>query len=150
MIAGGVLAKHQSFVCSVQDHQIKRVSVYPSDYGLERMAKEAVMGPQPIFASSACGSQAAAPEADTGRELDDDDQGDDAEDTDEEEGDAEEPQEESSGKSDDEEVNQRRLRMYECSKLRYYFAIVECDSAASASNLYSQCDGLEFELTANR
>ena len=50
----------------------------------------------------------------------------------------------------DAEVNQRRLRMYERSKLRYYFAVVECDTVSTASNLYAQCDGLEFELTANR
>lgn len=50
----------------------------------------------------------------------------------------------------DAEVNQKRLRMYERSKLRYYFAVVECDAVSTASNLYAQCDGLEFELTANR
>ncbi len=50
----------------------------------------------------------------------------------------------------DAEVDQKRLRMYERSKLRYYFAVVECDNVPTASNLYAQCDGLEFELTANR
>ena len=50
----------------------------------------------------------------------------------------------------DAEVDQKRLRMYERSKLRYYFAVVECDNVSTASNLYAQCDGLEFELTANR
>ena len=50
----------------------------------------------------------------------------------------------------DAEMDQKRLRMYERSKLRYYFAVVECDNVSTASNLYAQCDGLEFELTANR
>ncbi len=50
----------------------------------------------------------------------------------------------------DAEVDQTRLRMYERSKLRYFFAIVECDVVSTASNLYAQCDGLEFELTANK
>ena len=54
------------------------------------------------------------------------------------------------GEESDAEVDQKRLRIYERSKLRYYFAVVECDSVATASNLYVQCDGLEFELTANR
>ena len=40
--------------------------------------------------------------------------------------------------------------MYERSKLRYYFAVVECDSVSTAGHLYAQCDGLEFELSANR
>jgi len=47
-------------------------------------------------------------------------------------------------------VDQKRLRLYERSKLRYFFAIVECNDVSTASNLYAQCDGLEFELTANK
>ena len=50
----------------------------------------------------------------------------------------------------DAEMDQKRLRLYERSKLRYFFAIVECNDVSTASNLYAQCDGLEFELTANK
>ena len=32
--------------------------------------------------------------------------------------------------------------MYERERLRFYYAIVECDSAATAAGLYKQCDGL--------
>jgi hypothetical protein len=36
------------------------------------------------------------------------------------------------------------LRAYELSKLRYYFAVAECDSVETADALYQQLDGVEF------
>ncbi len=113
--------------------------MYPSDFGLAQMAEEAVMGPRPIFGSKAL-RESSAKEA-HGSESDDDDDDSDA---------AKRPGAEEESEESDAEVDQRRLRMYERSKLRYYYAVVECDSVATGAHLYSQCDGLEFELTANR
>ena len=48
-------------------------------------------------------------------------------------------------RSDDEEtaaLDAEKLRVYERERLRFYYAIVECDSAATAASLYKQCDGL--------
>jgi hypothetical protein len=41
------------------------------------------------------------------------------------------------------------LRKYQLERLKYFFAIVECDSVETAATLYKQCDGLEFEKSAN-
>ena len=38
-----------------------------------------------------------------------------------------------------------KLRDYELNKLRYYFAIAECDSVETANVLYEQLDGVELE-----
>lgn len=40
------------------------------------------------------------------------------------------------------------LRRYELSKLRYYFAIAECDSVQTADAIYNEVDGLEMENSA--
>ncbi|KAI3939818.1 hypothetical protein MKW92_023219 [Papaver armeniacum] len=49
----------------------------------------------------------------------------------------------------DGEVDVEKLRAYEKSRLRYYYAVVECDSSDTADHLYKNCDSTEFERTSN-
>lgn len=49
---------------------------------------------------------------------------------------------------DGEGFDEVALRKYELSKLRYYFAIAECDSARTANMLYEELDGVEMESSA--
>ncbi|KAI3838342.1 hypothetical protein MKX03_005470 [Papaver bracteatum] len=57
-----------------------------------------------------------------------------------------------SGDDDDDvdgEIDVEKLRAYEKSRLRYYYAVVECDSSDTADHLYKSCDSTEFERTSN-
>ncbi|KAK1302211.1 hypothetical protein QJS10_CPB12g01781 [Acorus calamus] len=61
--------------------------------------------------------------------------------------------EENDGVEDDDdsedEVDQKKVCQYELDKLRYYFAVIECDSPATADHLYNSCNGHEVELSGN-
>ncbi|XP_061973461.1 pre-rRNA-processing protein esf1 [Populus nigra] len=91
--------------------QILSVSVYPSEFGLQRMKEEEVRGPVGLF-------------DDENEKSDEDD-------------------------DDNDEIDYDKLRAYEKSRLRYYYAVVECDSVATADCLYKSCDGVEFERSSN-
>ncbi|KAI0348561.1 hypothetical protein BDW22DRAFT_103185 [Trametopsis cervina] len=50
---------------------------------------------------------------------------------------------------DAEDYNEEALRKYQLERLRYYYAVVECDSVATASHLYDELEGTELERSAN-
>eukprot|EP00035_Acanthoeca_spectabilis_P033916 m.26074 g.26074 ORF g.26074 m.26074 type:complete len:706 (-) comp6270_c0_seq1:20-2137(-) len=93
---------------------IESVTIYPSEFGLERMKIEAAEGPGKLIRES------------TGRAIEMTEHG-----------------------EYDEEAAQEHLRAYELSKLRYYYAVVVCDSGETAEAIYEQTDGLEFEKSQN-
>ncbi|KAF8405449.1 hypothetical protein HHK36_010355 [Tetracentron sinense] len=134
-----------------KDGQILSLAVYPSEFGLKRMEEEAVHGPIGLFDS-------------------DNEQSDGDDEIDNEKLRA---YEKSKLREGDESVFRcgwpafwvvfrvmRRdqgdgvllseaLRTLLNSDLSYYYAVVECDSSATADYLYKECDGLEFARSSN-
>ena len=109
------------------------VAIYPSEFGKERMAKEEMEGPpEDIFGDNKRTVRGAESSGEDSEEDDD-------------EAIAKSLVKEDKG--DDFDMN--RLRKYQIERLRYYYAVIECDSAKTAKHIYDQCDGAEFEASAN-
>ncbi|KAK9840918.1 hypothetical protein WJX81_000303 [Elliptochloris bilobata] len=134
-----LLALLSSFLGKGQ--RLARVTVYPSDFGLERMAEEARFGPRALFGGA---KPAAAPLPGAGAGGPSDAAGGDSDDG------APAGSGEALGDDSGDLVDQRRLQLYERSKLRYHYAVAEFGNAAAAAHVYAECDGLEFERSANR
>ena len=104
--------------------KVLKVEIYPSEYGMKEMAKENKEGPdKEIFNTEAI--------VKTGNEEEN----------------QEEEEEEGEVDSSGEGFDPVELRKYELKKLKYYYAVVYCDSVETASLLYNECDGLEIERT---
>ncbi|KOH01187.1 pre-rRNA-processing protein ESF1 [Saccharomyces eubayanus] len=113
--------------------KIERISVYPSEFGKERMQREEVEGPpKELF------QRKKQDKASKKKTTDDSDSDIDIGIKDlYEEGDA------------DKDVDSRALRQYQLDRLRYYYAVVYCSDISTARAIYENCDGTEYESTAN-
>ncbi|KAK0478209.1 hypothetical protein IW261DRAFT_1337481 [Armillaria novae-zelandiae] len=50
---------------------------------------------------------------------------------------------------DENDLNEDALRKYQLERLRYYYAIITCDSIDAASHIYDELEGTELERSAN-
>ncbi|KAF9235036.1 hypothetical protein BU15DRAFT_51866 [Melanogaster broomeanus] len=101
--------------------RVLSVRVYPSEFGKQRMAKEETEGP---------------PTGVFKRKQDDEDDEEIYEKTSYETG---------TGEDYDEDA----LRTYQLERLRYYYAIVECDTVEAAAHMHGELEGTELERSAN-
>ncbi|SCU93249.1 LAMI_0E13718g1_1 [Lachancea mirantina] len=128
--AADLMVTFSSFV--PQGGNITKIAVYPSEFGKERMAREEKEGPpREVFASkkksSKRGNDDAHDNGDVNVSLKDL----------YEEGDAEA------------DFDGKSLRRYQLERLRYYYAVVYCSDVKTAEAIYKNCDGTEYESTAN-
>ncbi|PHH66091.1 hypothetical protein CDD81_616 [Ophiocordyceps australis] len=129
-----LLALFSSFITS-KSGRILKVSIYPSEFGKERMKQEDMEGPpKDLFqknSSSDSGSDSESESSDS----------DDSED--------EEIKKELMQEGDDQDFDSDALRAYQLDRLRYYYAVMECSSPATAQQIYETTDGTEYQSSSN-
>ncbi|CAN3375011.1 hypothetical protein DIURU_005187 [Diutina rugosa] len=134
-----LFASFQSFV---EAGDIVSVTIYPSQYGKEQMAREEREGPPKDLFKSKKKKKAADSDSDASDvEIDVNDPEALARAAKKLYADAED--------KDSGDYDSRALRRYQLQRLRYYYAVVECRSVKAAKTIYSNCDGSEYESTAN-
>lgn len=134
-----LLALFSSFVPA--GGRIERVSVYPSEFGKERMQREEVEGPpREIFKKGEASD-------------DEDDDEDSASESENDESDVidsdEEVKKELLQEGNDQDFDSDALRTYQLDRLRYYYAVVVCSDKNTAHRIYDATDGSEYLSSSN-
>ncbi|XP_037808416.1 pre-rRNA-processing protein esf1 [Lucilia sericata] len=117
------------------------VKIYPSEFGKERLKEEELHGPPELVGLS---KEAKQQKGSSKAQAEDDSSDDDSEEEDE----LVQEQDSDAGEGDD--YHMEKLRQYQLNRLRYYYAVVECDSVATADKIYQECDGIEYESSATK
>jgi hypothetical protein len=132
--AADIMAVSSSFVPT--GGKVQRVTIYPSQFGKERLQREELEGPpKEIFSAGK-------------KKRNDDDEEEEEEDSEDEEARIKKQLlDEQTGEGD--EFDTAKLRQYQLERLRYYYAVIECDSERTAKALYDSMDGREYLSTAN-
>ncbi|EGS21739.1 uncharacterized protein CTHT_0036060 [Thermochaetoides thermophila DSM 1495] len=120
--------------------RIEKVSIYPSEFGKERMQREDLEGPpKEIFKKSKASDDSSSSDSDS----DSDSSSSTDEDSDEE------VKKELLKEGDDQDFDSDALRAYQLERLRYYYAVVVCSDKDTAHKLYEATDGTEYLSSSN-
>ncbi|KAK3311813.1 hypothetical protein B0H66DRAFT_571383 [Apodospora peruviana] len=132
-----LLALFTSFVPA--GGRIEKISIYPSEFGKERMQREELEGPpREIFKSSKEEGNSDDDESDSEDEASDGDEDSD-----------EEIKRELLEEGNDQDFDNDKLRTYQLDRLRYYYAVVVCSDKNTAHKIYEATDGSEYLSSSN-
>ncbi|SPN99692.1 related to Streptococcus M protein [Cephalotrichum gorgonifer] len=131
-----LFAVFSSFLDEKTGGKVEKVSIYPSEFGKERMKREEVEGPpKEIFRKKSKKSKRG--------ESDDESEGSDSDAEDEK------IRNELLKEDNDADFDGDALRSYQLDRLRYYYAIMICSDPETAKTIYDATDGTEYLSSSN-
>ena len=138
--AADLMAVFSSFVPATG--AIQKISIYPSEFGKQRMQREETEGPpSEIFSRSVIDGRYEA--TDSSSEGQDDGGVSISEENDEK-------MKKSLLQEDtSQDFDSAKLRRYQLERLRYYYSVIVCSSSSVARTIYEAIDGTEYLTTAN-
>ncbi|XP_005100252.1 ESF1 homolog [Aplysia californica] len=108
---------------------VNSVAIYMSEFGKERMAEEAKLGPKEMRERVENGDNGGTQKGKR-RKMDE--------------------KKEKHLRKERDVVHREKLREYQLNRLKYYYAVVDCDSVRTADTVYTECDGREYQLSSVR
>ncbi|KAM7216265.1 hypothetical protein V8F06_008384 [Rhypophila decipiens] len=130
-----LMALFSSFVPS--GGRIEKVSIYPSEFGKERIEREELEGPpREIFKKGKDEDHSDDSESESGSDDSDEDSD-------------EEIKKELLQEGDDQDFDNDALRTYQLGRLRYYYAVTICSDTNTAHKIYEATDGSEYLSSSN-
>ncbi|KAN0096009.1 hypothetical protein V8E51_014814 [Hyaloscypha variabilis] len=115
--------------------KIHKISIYPSEFGKERMEREELEGPpKEIFARK---QEEESPEPDSEDDSEDEEELD------------EKIKKDLQQEDEGQDFDGAALRQYQLERLRYYYAVVVCSDEQTAQRIYESTDGTEYLSSAN-
>lgn len=130
-----LMAMFASFLPKDSSGRIERISIYPSEFGKERMQREELEGPPREIFKKKRGGDDGSDDGSGDSEVDSDDD--------------EKVKQDLLREEDDEEVDGNALRSYQLDRLRYYYAVMVCSDMTTAEAIYRATDGHEYQASSN-
>ncbi|KAF6773376.1 Ehrlichia chaffeensis immunodominant surface protein repeat-containing domain protein [Paragonimus kellicotti] len=128
---------------------IERVTIYPSEFGIKRLAEEAIKGPPELV------DNLSDEEQEKKEPVNDHKITKTVSQTDSTKNEHNVPLnpvevDDKAGWRKASVSTKRRIRQYQLARLKYFYAIIEFDSPETAEAVYDACDGLEYESSGCR
>ncbi|KAK5991323.1 Pre-rRNA-processing protein ESF1 [Cladobotryum mycophilum] len=127
-----LMALFSSFIPDGNEGKVLNISVYPSEFGKERMQQEELEGPpKELFKKN---------------KKDEDSDDESASDSEAEEAAI---KKKLIQEGNDQDFDSDALRAYQLDRLRYYYAVMTCSSKEVAKTIYDATDGTEYQSSSN-